>query len=164
MEITIIKNQHDEKLREELPVHAPNKYFGNKNRGELKETNDCVVTAIAEAFGSSYQQAHGFVKKEFGRKDKKATPNTEQTINGLIAANRSFMGKKFAKLDKKHYRTNWAGTERKMTLEVFQRTHRKGTYLILVRKHALVVKDGVIIDHTYKPLRRIEVAYLIKSK
>ena len=34
------------------------------------------------------------------------------------------------------------------TVKTFMQKYTKGTYLLLVNKHALVVKDGVVVDNS----------------
>lgn len=48
-----------------------------------KEKNDCFVRAWMNAFEVSYDEAHAFVEKEFGRKMKKGTMGCKTTMNRL---------------------------------------------------------------------------------
>ena len=44
------------------------------------ETNDCVVLAIASVTGSSYDEAHKYVKDTFDRPNRQGTPRFDSTM------------------------------------------------------------------------------------
>ena len=133
------------------------------------EKNDCVVRACANAFEIEYDQAHSFVKSRFNRNDLQATKNTHNTLNDLCDEVTVFNNTEGTQLDlfsenlNKEYEVQHIGTEPKMggtlinrkykhkkvayTVKTFMQKYTKGTYLLLVNKHALVVKDGVVVDN-----------------
>ena len=65
--------------------------------------------------------------------------------------------------------TRWklqgAQRERKMRIRTFVKDYTQGTYYILVRDHALIVKDGTVIDHNPKGITEkhiVKVAFRIE--
>ena len=56
---------------------------------------------------------------------------------------------------------------RQKTLKSFMQSHPKGTYMVLVAKHALVVKDGELLDwenNKFEPTRKVMGAYKFTEK
>ena len=116
------------------------------------EKKDCVVYAMASAFGLSYDQAHGHVKHRFNRPDKKGTKTvnivnemkdmaeTRESINGKFV--REIVNQPFKK-----YHLHGRDINRKNRVSTFIKEHSQGTYLILTGNHALVSKDGEMIDN-----------------
>jgi len=135
-----------------------------------QEKNDCVVRAIANAFEINYDDAHAWVKKELGRKNKKGTKNTSTKLrkgfdgkvvtftktgqldlfNGNeISKKVIYIGsnpKKGGKLRNKKY----THKEVAFTIKTFLSNFTTGTYLVFVDQHALVIKNGVLIDNLDK--------------
>jgi ABC-type antimicrobial peptide transport system permease subunit len=127
------------------------------------ENNDCFVRAISTATGSSYDSAHAFVKERFQREDKKGTfvelnlePNLKShTIDGITF--------ELSKVDKSKvvntYKLYGELIDRQKTVKSFIKDNQKGTYIVLVSKHAFTVKDGVLIDNKgmeFKPTRKVQ--------
>ena len=145
------------------------------------ETNDCVVYAFMNAFNVSYDKAHSYIKKEYGRKKGKGTFNT---VHGLAEmgglklvfskntdsdCDTSYLNGKTTKYIGSHPKAcvkdregNAYGTYIKLTNPLyplgkgeyagytvgkFRLQYTKGTYIILIRGHALCVKDGAIVDN-----------------
>ena len=119
------------------------------------ETNDCVVYAVASSFDLSYDQAHRVSRLRFGRQDRKGVM-TIDIINGvkkLTESKESINGKTitdYLALPKKVYRLHGKDIERKNRVSTFIKGHTQGTYLILTGDHALVSKDGEMIDNITK--------------
>lgn len=129
------------------------------------EKNDCVVRAIANAFEISYNTAHKFTKDTFKRKDRKGTFNVRRELIKL----KEVMFKAEGQLDlfdpvlEKKFNVKHIGDRPKdggtlqnddykhkavaYTVKTFMQKFKRGTYFILVHKHALVIKDGVLIDN-----------------
>ena len=130
------------------------------------EKNDCVVRAIAASFNIPYDKAHKFTKEEFRRKDKSGTFGTVYTMNRLSKKDGKIFNKKVEMIGEKDEYYNFPklyNGKSKMTLLSFLKQYQKGTYFILVRGHALTVKNGVLIgnDNEGLHLRRI-VEYAFK--
>jgi len=134
------------------------------------EKNDCVVRSLASATGVSYRTAHKFCKDVFGREDRKGTSNLGLTTgllkaekDGLKIGNKNFSIKKLGKVDTKNlYKVHGESIWRKKTLKSFMQSHPKGTYLVMVAKHALTVKDGELLDwenNKFEPTRKVMDAY-----
>ena len=91
------------------------------NATASRETNDCVVRAIANAFEVSYNAAQRVFKiKHVGDMPK---------LDGNLK-NPKYKHKPVA-----------------YTVKTFMQNFKRGTYLIIVNKHALTVKNGVLIDN-----------------
>lgn len=139
------------------------------------EKNDCVVRSIASATGVSYRTAHTFCKNEMGREDKKGVNNLFMATRfikaedeGLTLDNKEFSIRKLGKKEiKNRYKLHGEVIWRKKTLKSFMQSHPKGTYLVLVAKHALTVKDGELLDwdnNKFEPTRKVMDAYQIDEK
>jgi len=139
------------------------------------ERNDCVVRSLASATGVSYRTAHTFCKDEMGRENKKGVNNLLMTTRfikaedeGLTLDNKEFSIRKLGKKEvKNRYKLHGEVIWRKKTLKSFMQSHPKGTYLVLVAKHALTVKDGELLDwdnNKFEPTRKVMDAYQIDEK
>lgn len=139
------------------------------------EKNDCVVRSLASATGVSYRTAHTFCKDEMGRENKKGVNNLLMTTRfikaedeGLTLDNKEFSIRKLGKKEvKNRYKLHGEVIWRKKTLKSFMQSHPKGTYLVLVAKHALTVKDGELLDwdnNKFEPTRKVMDAYQIDEK
>ena len=56
---------------------------------------------------------------------------------------------------------------RQKTLKSFIQDNPKGTYLVMIAKHALCVKDGEVYDwssNKFKPTTKVQSAYELKEK
>jgi len=133
------------------------------------EKNDCVVRAVSNAFEVTYNTAHAFVKATFNRKDRKGTKGTYGTLKTLKdvtledenkVGQLSLFPKSTTRTVKyvgstpkrggKLYNTDYTHKKVAYTVKTFLNKFRKGTYIVLVHKHALVVKNGVLIDNQDK--------------
>jgi len=116
------------------------------------ETKDCMVYAFASSFDLSYDQAHGVVKEKFNRQDKKGTQGLDiiQTMRRLVDTRESINGKFVREIvshPKKVYHLHGRDIERRNRVSTFIKEHNRGTYLILTSNHALIIKDGEMIDN-----------------
>ena len=119
------------------------------------EKNDCVVRAIANAFNISYDVAHEFTAKEFKRKARKGTKNVFATCKALgkvtfdLFQDTLFPITKEYKLSCVSRLINKEYTHKKVkyTVKTFSAMFNKGTYVVLVHKHALTIKDGIVVDN-----------------
>ena len=147
--------------------HSRNEIKGLSNSSIASgEKNDCVVRAMASACGVDYDSAHSLVKSEMKREDRTGTRN-----NDIVEAMRKFKkegleiaGKKFDVdlLGKSRiqntYKLHGELIDRKKTVKSFIQDNSKGTYVVLVSKHAFTVKDGVLIDNVgeeFRPTRKV---------
>jgi hypothetical protein len=130
------------------------------------EKNDCFVRAVSNAFEVTYNTAHSFVKTTFNRKDKRGTKGTKATLQLLKdvtledenqVGQLSLFPKSTTRKVKyigsnpksggKLYNTDYTHKKVAFTVKTFLNKFSKGTYLVLVHKHALVIKDGILIDN-----------------
>ena len=120
------------------------------------EKNDCVVRACANAFNVTYDIAHSFTAETFKRKFRKGTTNVFNTLFPIT---------KEYKLKCIHNPINRDYTHKKVsfTVKTFCSKFNKGTYIVIVHKHALCVKDGIVIDNgdmQFTGYRRVVESYV----
>ena len=137
----------------------------------LNEKNDCAVRAFANAFNVTYDVAHAFAADKFKRKAKKGTRNMFQTLaelgfatfdlfsDTLFPETRTY-GIHPLKRSKsgKVVNTSYTHKEVNHTVKTFCTQYNKGTYIVIVAKHALTIKDGIVIDnpnYRFEGYRRI---------
>ena len=146
--------------------------IANFSQSELarQEKNDCVVRAVAAASGSAYEPAHAFVKSVFDRNDKEGTFGVGVTINQIEGKVQEIGSSKvvFKTLaeDKKinYYKLHGEVVKRQKTVKSFIQDNPKGTFMVLVAKHAFVIKDGVLIDNRgeeFRPTRKVQDAFKV---
>ena len=141
------------------------------------ETKDCVVRAFASAFDVSYDYAHKYVAEEFKRKPRNGTFFTTSKMVKLSEEPIRVNGKKIIPIGTKcgsivypyslSYEVKVKGetVKRQMTVGTFVKKNPKGTFFVLVRKHAFTIKDGVVIgnpEDAIKTKRPIMAAFQIK--
>ena len=135
------------------------------------EKNDCVVRACANAFNITYDVAHKFVAVEFKRKARKGTKAVFSTFNALgkvafdLFQDTLFPITKEYKLKCVNKPVNASYTHKQVayTVKTFCAKFSKGTYIVLVNKHALVIKDGIVIDNgdmRFTGYRRVVESYI----
>ena len=137
----------------------------------LNEKNDCAVRAFANAFNISYDVAHAFTADKFKRKAKKGTRNMFKTLaelgfatfdlfsNTLFPETRTYgihplTRSKTGKVVNHAYKHK----EVSHTVKTFCAEFNKGTFIVIVAKHALTIKDGIVIDnpnYKFEGYRRI---------
>jgi len=137
----------------------------------LNEKNDCAVRAFANAFNINYDLAHEFAADKFKRKAKKGVKNMFQTLNELgfatfdLFSNTLFPETRTYSIhplkrnkDGKVVNTDYTHKVVNHTVKTFCSKFNKGTYIVLVAKHALTIKDGIVIDnpnYKFEGYRRI---------
>ena len=136
-----------------------------KSETARNEANDCVVRAVANACDVNYDQAHKYVKETFGRKKGKGT----QLFTTLLKTNTEMVFDNVGQLnlfegDVKTVKVHFVGTSPKLggvlynpkytwtnkcayTVKEFAQKFNKGTFILTVKKHALTIKNGIIIDN-----------------
>ena len=145
----------------------------------VNEKNDCGVRAFANAFNISYDVAHKFAEDKFARKAKKGVKNMFRTLNelgfatfdlfsnSLFPETRTYGIHPIARSKSgKVVNTNYTHKEVNHTVKTFCNEFNKGTYIVIVKNHALTIKDGIVIDnpnYRFEGYRRIvESACLIR--
>ena len=135
------------------------------------EKNDCVIRACANAFNITYDVAHGFVTKEFKRKARKGTKAVFSTFSTLgkvafdLFQDTLFPITKEYKLKCVNKPVNASYTHKRVnyTVKTFCANYGIGTYIVLVNKHALVIKDGIVVDNPnnrFDGYRRVVMGYV----
>ena len=126
----------------------------------VNEKNDCAVRAFANAFNISYDVAHKFAEDKFARKAKKGVKGMFITLsklgfasfdlfsNTLFPETRTYgihplTRSKSGKVVNHAYRHK----EVSHTVKTFCAEFNKGTFIVIVNKHALTIKDGIVIDN-----------------
>ena len=133
------------------------------------ETNDCVVRAIANACDVNYDQAHKYVAETFDRKKGKGT----QLFSTLLKTNSEMVFDEVGQLDLfnegirrtvKHIgdkpkieddinvggeliNPKYKHKEVAYTVKEFAQRFNRGNYILAVNKHALAIKNGVVVDN-----------------
>ena len=119
------------------------------------EKNDCAVRAFANAFNITYDTAHMFAATKFERKTRKGVKGMFITLSKLgfatfdLFSDTLFPETRTYKLDGKLKPLNPSYTHKpvKFTVKTFCSKFNKGTYILIVNKHALCIKDGIVIDN-----------------
>tara|TARA_B100002019_G_scaffold278916_1_gene280265 strand:- start:378 stop:896 length:519 start_codon:yes stop_codon:yes gene_type:complete len=153
-----------------------------------QEKNDCVVRAIANACDVNYDQAHKYVTDTFDRKKGKGTKAFNLVMDGVKKMRFDEVGQLnlfnkgitrkikclgYAPKIKEGENVGGNLINRKYkhkpvayTIKEFAQKYNKGNYIIGVNKHALAIKNGVVVDNSnyqYGGYRRIvESAYLVQ--
>ena len=121
----------------------------------VNEKNDCAVRAFANAFNITYDTAHMFAATKFDRKPRKGVKGMFITLSKLgfatfdLFSNTLFPETRTYKLDGVLNPINKDYTHKDVsyTVKTFCEQYNKGTYIVIVRKHALTIKDGIVIDN-----------------
>ena len=119
------------------------------------EKNDCLVRAFANAFNVTYDVAHKFTAEKFERKFRKGAKMTIDKLSKLGKVSFELFKDSLFPVTKEynlkcvnkpinreytHKRVNY-------TVKTFCAKYSKGTYIVLVNKHALVIKNGIVVDN-----------------
>ena len=129
-----------------------------------KDAKNCAVLALSAAFEIPYDYADAFARVQWKRKSRRGT-NTNAIINTMKSATSN--SPVFEKVAKECNVINVYVTPKKLVncrskLYTFANNNKKGTYYVLTRGHALVVKDGQILDGT-KPGSAVRYAWKIED-
>jgi hypothetical protein len=109
------------------------------------ERADCVVRAVASAYGMEYDKAHTWVADTFNRQMRKGTRGFPQGMDRMSDAKTRLNRKVTKKIDSKYLKTN--GGKSQMSVGTFVKEYNKGTYIIRVTGHAFTIKDGSVIGN-----------------
>jgi len=135
------------------------------------EKNDCSVRAVANAFNVTYDVAHAFCSNELGRKAKRGLKGMYSTLNALgsvtfdLFSNTLFPETKTYKLGcvSKPINSDYTHKPVQYTVKTFCARFNKGTYIVLVNKHALCIKGGIVVDnpnYKFTGYRRVVESYI----
>ena len=120
------------------------------------EKNDCSVRAIANAFNVCYDTAHEFASTVLKRKARKGAKNMymnlikAKNVTFDLFSDTLFPETKTYKLSGISSPINPAYTHKKVkyTVKTFCVSHSNGTYIVLVKGHAICIKNGIVIDNS----------------
>jgi len=124
------------------------------------EKNDCGVRAFANTFNITYNVAHKFAEEVFDRKPKKGIlgifpklvelgfAQFDMFADSLFPETRVYSihpltRSKTGKVVNHAYKHK----EVSHTVKTFCAEFNKGTFIVMVAQHALVIKDGIVIDN-----------------
>lgn len=125
-----------------------------------EERNDCTVRALANASGISYYDAYAAFQKA-GRKSNRGTRyNVWAPLYKSFGFNKMVAYGETGGVYKRSIEMAVKGMDVEatngMTLGRFIKANPVGTFIVIVRKHALCVKDGVVYDsHKTAPGTRV---------
>jgi hypothetical protein len=118
------------------------------------EKNDCVVKAFAVAFGIHYDVAHKKVSHFFGRQNQEGTAKFQLTMDSLAKRRSRINKKRIKSLSVPYYGMMYWVNEgakntslRNMTTGTFIKNHPVGTYILAVKEHTFVVRNGAVIGN-----------------
>ena len=142
----------------------------------INEKNDCAVRAFANAFNITYNMAHKFAEEVFDRKPKKGVKGMfpklaklgfaqfDMFADSLFPETRTYSLHPLARSKSgKLVNTDYTHKEVNHTVKTFCAKFNKGTFIVLVNKHALTIKDGIVIDNPdmrFTGYRRIVESYV----
>lgn len=143
------------------------------------DSNNCTVLSFAAATNIPYDQAYSIAQDKWSRvKGKGVTTSTltrffgEDNINvcehNIIINDiaTKFVSKKIDVKNYYLYKKTGKINTCQMNINSFIKKYPKGTYYMLVSKHAFVIKDGEVLDHEShknKMSRRIKAAWNISD-
>ena len=145
------------------------------------EKNDCVVRAVMNSFDVNYDRAHKWCEKRLHRAPRKGVFGTVEQLAEHCRNKTTFNGKAIKsillgpkEIDYKKYHpkkfkkakplinSDYTHKPVAYTVRTFSECFTKGTYLALVKGHALTIKDGIVFDNPYyqtkgfrRPLRAV---------
>ena len=134
------------------------------------EKNDCSVRALSNAFNVTYDKAHMFAATKLERKARKGVSAMFSKLDLLgevtfdLFSNTLFPETRTYKLDGVLNPINKDYTHKDVsyTVKTFCTKFNKGTYIVLVNKHALTIKDGIVVDnpnYKFTGYRRVVESY-----
>tara|TARA_R100001377_G_C3126764_1_gene87891 strand:- start:74 stop:574 length:501 start_codon:yes stop_codon:yes gene_type:complete len=152
------------------------------NETAKRETNDCVVRAIANACDVNYNQAHTYVADTFKRKKGEGTKMFMTTLDKITTMSFDEVGQldMFNDGITRTLKTIGKGPKQggdmvnpkykhkpvAYTVKAFAQKFKRGNFILAVNKHALAIKDGVVVDngdYQFDGYRRIvEGAYQVQ--
>jgi hypothetical protein len=130
------------------------------------EKNDCVVKAFAVAFEVHYDVAHKKVSEIFGRQPQGATFKFAATLKLFSKERKQINQRRVKTLSDPFYRMMYWVNEgkpstqlRNMTTVNFIKQYPVGTYIVEVKEHTFVIKNGTVIGNPEDAIQRKKVVY-----
>ena len=113
------------------------------------EQLDCAVKALSATFEIPYDEAHAFAATQWKRKNRRRT-TTSQILKTMSEACKTPVFGKSAKPISvvNNYPTPKKVVKCRTKLYTFAKNHPEGTFYVLKRGHAFVVKNGEVLDDT----------------
>jgi hypothetical protein len=112
------------------------------------ESNDCFVRSVASAYNVHYEKAHSWVKKYFKRKNNQGTYNVVMFMEQFARERKMFNGKRVKTIEKIREYDSTKLRFKRTTLNQFMKKHSKGTYIVIVSRHAFTVMNGFVIGNS----------------
>jgi hypothetical protein len=158
-----------------MQVYRAKEFVRNSNTDlAKKEKNDCTVYALASCCDADYEEAYEMATTLFNRPSKKgpAVGEVIAALRGLKQSGDDVLGCKVTDvISYPKTQTKWKlGGEkrmRRMRIKTFLKEYPEGTYYILVRGHALTIKDGSLVDSApgkFPEKRIVDYAFKIERK
>ena len=125
-----------------LKKYIPSAAIGATRAGEH---NDCMVRAVTNVTGKSYDEVHAIMKK-FGRKDRCGTP---WYVCAAVMNHLGFEGIAIGKNRTASYMKRVHGMQHEqkgVTLKRLTQDLPRGKFVVIVRGHATALVNGNIID------------------
>ena len=124
----------------------------------------CTVLSLSVSLGITYDEAYTILSKRRRRRRGLKLSALQECLNEITCfagTGPSDMEKvsRFRKIYERPFQAKTRGS--RLMLKTFAKMNNKGTYYVVVRGHALVVKDGAIIDYFNRPRRVVEIAWKI---
>ena len=114
---------------------------------QLMDNNNCAVLALSEAFDVAYDVAHEYAQNVLHRLKRQGVV-TYRIVNTFNSGVKIFNKKVTEeKVFTKYRQSNGKMLARRMRISTFIKENPKGVYYLLVKGHALVIKDGVMYDN-----------------
>ena len=140
----------------------------NKLGSAVKQEGDrnaCTVYSFAACFQVPYDVAYEYASTMWGRFKGKgvSTHRIMITFGHTRESIREVLGRpvNMVRARQDYKQPSGEIISRQMTLSTFCKQYPKGTYFVLVDRHALAIIDGEILDHSDMPKRRIKHAWKI---
>ena len=111
------------------------------------ESNDCFVRAVASSFDCPYDTAHAWVKKYFKRKNNQGTFNVVMFMEQFSRERKMFNGKRVKTIEKLREYDSTKLRFKRTTLNQFMKKYSKGTYIVIVNRHAFTVMNGFVVGN-----------------
>lgn len=123
----------------------------------LQESKDCVIRAITNVTGVSYDEVHSFLAS-YGRKQGKGT-DVETMITACKAFGLKFVGtfgktssaRSCAYFAKRQYAHDHDSGNKSITLGNLVKSLPFGRFVVVIRGHAVAMIDGKLIDTHLNP-------------
>jgi len=130
------------------------------SRLQFVEINDCIVYALATAFDLDYETAYEEVSLRMKRQLRKGVPAS--LVRASLVEGTNINGRTITQVIKsptRMYRIYGNSFPRQIRLSTFVKENQHGSFLILLRDHAITLKEGVIYDNK----KKVKTASLVRT-